>query len=218
MSNSTMMRYIATDFRKRFGGDSVKVDEFDAFIIDHKLADDPNTDDTKDQRHTGFVQQRFQARNRINTAAAKLGQSESFVIVVDKKKKSQYIIRDWAEDQKVQMGSCGDYIRTAATGRLQDTDRRANRLAKALQENPGDERLQHFNNMGRMLQANTGTMVSKVVALVQHWEKAVLTYEKEAERLIKEYADVMDSVDEEDIAPMTGIEHMPVGGDDGAAA
>jgi hypothetical protein len=64
------------------GHTAFSVDVFDAFIIDEKLAADPETADTTDPRYKGFVQQRGVLKGRIDRAAKHLHNGSAYAIQV----------------------------------------------------------------------------------------------------------------------------------------
>ena len=86
---------LAKSFLAHIGGnDSISRDNFDLFIIDNGLAEDPGTDDRNSAMHKGFVQQRSNARRTISNCGAKLD-DDAFTIVFEKSDPMNYKIKRW---------------------------------------------------------------------------------------------------------------------------
>ena len=86
---------LARNFLNYIGGkDYISRDNFDLFIIDNGLAEDPGTDDRNSAIHKGFVQQRSNARRTISNCGAKLD-DDAFTVVFEKSDPMNYKIKRW---------------------------------------------------------------------------------------------------------------------------
>jgi hypothetical protein len=71
--------------------------DFDNWIIDNGMATDPGTSDTKSLARKGFIQERTQARMKLNNGAKLLPEGESFAITINPKKRDEYTIETWGD-------------------------------------------------------------------------------------------------------------------------
>jgi hypothetical protein len=96
---------LAREFYKAFNFDlSMEIgaplsrDNFDLWIIDHKLATDPETEDPKTLAFKGFLTERTQARKAINNGAKLLPPGENYAISIDPQDAETYRVKSWDRD------------------------------------------------------------------------------------------------------------------------
>ncbi|MCU0295937.1 MAG: hypothetical protein MUD05_07775 [Candidatus Nanopelagicales bacterium] len=178
------LKAIAQTFLNRFGFASITIDQFDSFIIDHGLATDPGTTDKKDQRYKGFVQQRSNARNRLNNAGVVL--ETGFVIDVRDAGKL-YSVRHWADSSTDVVKDVANRIKTFTEGRMREFAVLSQRAEALHKENPGDVAIQEVHQLASMVKVNAITLQARVEGMVTQYNSAVRGAEKYINNLLEAY-------------------------------
>ena len=165
---------IARTLSAKFPIDSeISIDEFDMFIIDQKFTKDPETNDLKDPRYKGFVQDRNTAKNAINRAAATLDNGDRFVIKILEAGK-RYQIAPWGEETLNIAKDVGDRIHLFAEGKKKLLTRLKNNVESLYIETGGDDSVvEDLRKMVSMIREEGLTLEVKIKSLVAHFNIAV---------------------------------------------
>jgi hypothetical protein len=102
---------IARRFFNKFGyTEELFIDDFDCFIIDESMADDPETDDTSDARFMKFIQQRGHAKTILNKGGSWMEDAPFAIDILIPGK--LYAVRRWSESTVDAAREIGDKVRT----------------------------------------------------------------------------------------------------------
>lgn len=164
----------ARAFIEKFGvGERhVPIDQFDVFIIDRGLAQDPGTSDVKDNAYKGFVQQRGAARRLLNTAGAWINGS-SFQLAVNGRGEN-YSVKPWAMDANEYARQITDQVETFVGSRMANLKAAHNKSA-ALLEMDGNHEDEELHLSQQLLASMVGhgiTMQSKIAGLLKQYDTA----------------------------------------------
>jgi hypothetical protein len=177
----------ARAFINKFGMGELSVDNFDMFIIDQKLADDPGTSNPKDNAYRGFVQQRTAARRLINTAATFLNGESYQIIVEDAGEK--YVVTPWASNAREITREVANKIQIYVDNRMG--------AMKALQSKTEQLRLAHSDDtdlaetlvMMSHMRMHGIEMQARIKGLVTQYNVAFDAVSDQAKKLIAQYDD-----------------------------
>lgn len=168
---SPELRKLARDFYNRFGiTDNLSVEQFDIFIIDHKLAVDPETDEKGDARYIKFVQDRTHARNRINRGAKWLD-DESFAICIEDAGVT-YSVKPWTESSVNEAKEIGNRVETFARNRKAVLTRDMLTARQLLDEDPNNKELAEASAMLNLLDVEAAQLKAQVAGLVNRYALA----------------------------------------------
>jgi hypothetical protein len=167
----------ARAFINKFGVGEVSVDDFDMFIIDQKLADDPGTSDTKANAYKGFIQQRTAARRLINTAATFLN-GDSYQIVVEDAG-TTYSVTPWASNAREVTRDVANKIQIYVNNRMS--------AMKALQSKTEQLRLTHDKD----------TDLAETLAMMSHMRMHGIEMQARIKGLVTQYNVAFDAVTEQ---------------------
>jgi hypothetical protein len=183
----------ARAFIEKFGLGAVSIDEFDVFIIDQKMADDPGTSDTKTNAYKGFVQQRTAARRILNNAGAYLN-GDSFQIAVPKPSTDfygkAYLVTPWNDDAKGFGKNLGNSVQKYTQNRvkaLQALHRKALALSTHHDDDPA------FRETAQMLAfigQHSIELRARIAGLVTQYNVAVDAVEDKVKALAAHYDEV----------------------------
>ena len=171
-------RNYARLFFEKFGyRDTLSVEDFDIFIIDHKLAKDPETSDTSDPRHRNFVTERSLARNKLNKGGAYC-EDGAFTINVVKPGKL-YSITAWTDsslDFAKEIGNqVADYAQSRRA-RMQSLSRQADKM---LDLDPSNTELLEVSQMLGFMAREGLQLQAKVKGLVNQFNVAADAVERQ---------------------------------------
>jgi hypothetical protein len=154
-----------------FGKEHVTIDQFDTFIIDRGLAQDPGTSDVKDNAYKGFVQQRGTARRLLNTAGPWLNGS-SFQLVVNKERGGKYSILKWATDANEYAKQITNQVETFVGSRVANLETLRNK-AKGLVAIYGEDDELHDSILLLSEMSGHGiSMQARVAGLLKQYDTA----------------------------------------------
>lgn len=175
---------IARAFADKFcGRTEITRDEFDMFIIDKKLADDPGTDDSTTLEHKGFVQARNNARRSINNWSRNLPVEEHFAVEISRQKPDTMNIVRWEDHAKATALDIGNRVEMFSKNKLSDVKK----LRRVLLEKTGeasDDRLDEIYQMIGMVEAHGVKMHRQVAAEVNRFNVACLSIEQKAKEIL----------------------------------
>ena len=123
-------RKIAIRFIDRFGFRDIKIDEFDTFIIDEKLATDPETSDPKDIRYRQFVTERSAAKRKLNAAGPYLN-GQSYQVIVETPGLT-YTVTPWISNSKDIASNMGRRVRKFTDSRFGELRKLHNKAESVL--------------------------------------------------------------------------------------
>jgi hypothetical protein len=180
----------ARTFIDKFGLGEVSIDDFDMFIIDQGLADDPGTSDTKANAYKGFIQQRTAARRLLNTAGGWLNGS-SFQVVMPEPKTDlygkAYLIKPWNEDAKSFGANLGNSVKKYTQNRV-NALQALHKKALALSEHHDDDA--EFRETAQMLAfvgQHSIELRARIAGLVTQYNVAVEAVEDKVKALSAHY-------------------------------
>ena len=169
----------ARKFVEKFGFNHISVDDFDTFIIDRGMVEDPETDDTKDPRFRLFVAKRANAKNRLNNVGELLDNGDRFKIVVDQPGVS-YRIDPYSGATLEKAGQIGERVRDYAEKRHTEIKRDIGKVRRALSLDPDDEELRETLAMLQLVDTEALLLDGKVRAITNHFQ---LGYDAAKQRL-----------------------------------
>ena len=156
-------------------GAIISRDNFDLWIIDNGLAEDPGTDDVRSVSHKGFVQQRSQSRIALNRWAAKLPEGDSYAVEVDKERDGVYTITTWADNAFALAADIGNRVEKFTKNKVKGVRRTYNlAYTKAVD----DENVEDLLDMVRQLDGHGIVMQKRIKAEVAKFNHAVEMVEK----------------------------------------
>ena len=179
--NKFEMLSIANDFFDKFGLGPISVDAFDVFIIDTGLAEDPGTDDPKDQAYKGFIQSRATVKNALNNAGKNARTPYQIKVV---KSGVEWAIKPFADAATVQAAEVGDRVRLFTRNKvkaLEPLKKQAQRLAGS---NPDDKELNEAMLMLDAVVAHSDEFNHRIAAQVAHYNTAIDSTQKKIARKI----------------------------------
>jgi hypothetical protein len=164
----------AKAFIEKFGiGDKhLPIDQFDMFIIDRGLAQDPGTSDVKENAYKGFIQQRGAARRLLNTAGTWINGS-SFQLVVNGRGEN-YSVKPWAVDANEYARQITDQVETFVQSRMANL-KSAHKKTEALLGIDGNHEDADLHLSQQLLASMVGhgiTMQSKIAGLLKQYDTA----------------------------------------------
>lgn len=155
-----------------YGKKHVTRDQFDMFIVDRGLAQDPGTSDVRDNAYKGFVQQRGAARRMLNTAGAWLNGS-SFQITVNGRDEG-YSVTPWATNANEYAKQITDQVETFVRSRMANL-KAAHNKSVALLEVASDDEIEDVHLSQLLLAEMVGhgiNMQSKIAGLLKQYDTA----------------------------------------------
>jgi hypothetical protein len=180
----------ARAFIEKFGLGEVTVDEFDMFIIDQKLADDPGTSNPKDNAHKGFVQQRTAARRLINTAGGWLNGS-SFQVVVPEGGTPEYgkvyFIKPWNDDAKSFGANLGNTVKKYTQNRVKALQSLHNKALALAEHHEDDAEFHETAQMLSFISQHSIELRARIAGLVTQYNVAVEAVEDKVKALSAHY-------------------------------
>ena len=172
---------MARAFRKSFPMSIAMRDDFDLWIIDHDLAEDPGTDDSASGAYKGFVQQRNAARKAINSAATLLGEVDAYSIDINKAHPEQYAVTPWTESATDVAQEIGNRIHKFSRNKVRSLGRLRNiAIENACSQEGVDELVQMLSQ----LEGYGVVLHRRVTEEVQKYNKAVLQVEEIGAKLL----------------------------------
>lgn len=170
----------AKAFIEKFGiGDRhVPIDQFDVFIIDRGLAQDPGTSDVKDNAYKGFIQQRGAARRLLNTAGAWINGS-SFQIVVNGRGEN-YSVKSWALDAREFSRDITVQVATYVSSRVSNLESMRNKAKGLIEAYGEDDQLHDAISLLSEMGGHGIVMQSKIGGLLKQYD---IAYAAVVERL-----------------------------------
>ena len=162
---------LAKLFIEQRGHGPISIDDFDTFIIDNKMAKDPETDDVKDPAYKGFVQERSAAKRTLNAAAAKLNE-DAFVINV-RKAGEQYEVVSWSMGADESLGGAGAVVRRHADNKVASLKTMKNSAERLMRENPHVGEFTEAYQALAVIESEANMLSARVEALTLHFDRGV---------------------------------------------
>ena len=174
---------VARKFFEKFGMQAIAIDDFDMFIIDNKMAKDPGTSDTTSLSWGGFVQERGQAKNRLNEGGRYLDQPFFIVITTPG---VTYTIAPWNESTRAKAAGLGDSVHNFAQNRVNDVIKSGGHVAELIQLALEDEDISDLEETALMIDfiaVQSGTFEKQVKALTEQFNQGVAVVEDRVKRI-----------------------------------
>lgn len=179
---------VARRFFEKFGLlDSLPIDKFDMFIIDEKLAADPETDDTKSPVYKGFVSERNAAKRMLNTAGAHLNGQAFMIDVVEAGK--TYTIKSWHDGTRTAAADIGNKVKDFTNNKMDHLHGQARKVQKMLALDPTNVEIKETLQMLTFMSVQGIELNSRVAGLVQTYNTAANAVEDRIAALTKEFED-----------------------------
>lgn len=175
---------VAGRFFEKFGFGEIDVDKFDMFIIDEGLASDPETYDTKSASHKGFIQERSQARGKLNRGGA---HHETPFQVDISRPGVEYVVSPWGESAQNIATEMGNRVREYAKNRFAHLERLSNRSEGLLMANPEDREMQEVTAMLGLMRQEGVQLQARVRGLVHQYNAAAEAVEQQVIELLERY-------------------------------
>jgi hypothetical protein len=183
----------ARSFIEKFGLGEVTIDDFDMFIIDQKLAEDPGTSDTKANAYKGFIQQRTAARRLINTAGGWLNGS-SFQVVVPEGGTPEYgkvyFIKPWNDDAKSFGTNLGNSVKKYTQNRVKALQALHNKALTLAEHHAEDPEFHETAQMLSFISQHSIELRARIAGLVTQYNVAVDAVEDKVKALAAHYDNV----------------------------
>lgn len=145
-------------------------ENFDLFIIDAGLADDPETDNPRSVEHKGFVQQRSNARRALNGWASHLPVDMSFAVETHPKKKELYRVVAHADNAVALAMDVGTRIERFSSNKIASVRKTKDLLFSKGVECEG---LDEFVKMSAMIEGYAIVMQRNIRAETDKFNKAM---------------------------------------------
>ena len=185
-------------FFEKFGFGEISVEQFDLFIIDEKLASDPETSDTKDPRYRGFIAERAQAKNKLSRGGAHYDPPFSIEVIAAGR---NYMVSTWSDNAIGVAKEVANRIDSYTKGRLNKMRTLHNRAEALSLDHPSDPELQSAQLVIGAMRTQAGYMQSRIKALVVQYNKMADMAEQEVQLVISQYDDAEKAaVPEENVA------------------
>ena len=176
---------LARKFSEKFPiGTEVSRDEFDIWIIDSEMAEDPETDDTKSVAHKGFVQQRNAARKKLNNAASWLN-GDSFQVVTGEEATDDYRVIAYADDSKSFVKQVGNKVEKYKRNRIIWFVAIKKIIKVIFDENPDDYEVEAALGMVQGMSIQGSKLQYKIKGLVAQYNVAADLIEAQAVTLLE---------------------------------
>ena len=173
---------LCAKFIESLGGNSTLTrDNFDIWIIDNNMADDPGTTDTTSIAHKGFVQQRSNARKSLNNWGAK--QNPPFAIEVDKELRDTYHVKRWEDNAFAVAADIGNRVEKFTKNKMKAV---AALKHAAVDAQISDDSVERLLKMMSQLEGYGLIMQRNIKAEVVKYNKLVDSVEEAAEGLMIE--------------------------------
>lgn len=175
----------AREFIEKFGFGEINIDQFDMFIIDKGLADDPGTDDTKSIAYKGFIQQRSTARNSLNTGGV-FCNGQSYQIQATEAGK-RYTVVPWAVDSREIGRNIGNQIKTYTDSRMRSMKTLRNKAETLRLSHPLDSEVALTSAMLQDLTKHGIELQARIRGLVVQYNIAADMIEAESKLMLEKY-------------------------------
>jgi hypothetical protein len=172
---------------EKFGFNEISIEQFDIFIIDHGLADDPQTNEPSDIAYKGFIQQRGQAKGKLNRAAARLFDNPYTIEVVISGE--TYQLRRWHESSSHIATDLGNRVRKFTENRFSQLQLLQTKVDKRFIEHPEDHDLAQTSALFGIMRQEGVQVLAKVKALAYQYNVAADAVEDQALQMLEKYSD-----------------------------
>ena len=156
---------IAQDFFTKFGfTDELDIDDFDMFIIDKGMAEDPETSDTNDARFMKFITERTTARNKLNRAGAWVKENRFSVEIV--KPGKEYAVKPWHEASIDHAADIGKRVQKFAENKGKSLEDDLKVIKFLASEKPKSRDLKEAKAMLEFLKEENEYLQGRIVAYI----------------------------------------------------
>lgn len=171
----------------KHGFGPITIDEFDIFIIDERLAQDPGTTDTNDLAYKGFVIERAAARKAINTAAAKLPAADDLFQVGIEEAGQTYVVEPYGENKKTTAYELNGRVKTFTENKAKGLKRDMAELTRLIELHGEDERLTDAKAQVGIVSAATQEALPKILGIIAQLERGYLIANGTIKSIKEEY-------------------------------
>lgn len=160
---------LARKFITRFNYGPISVEQFDIFIIDHYLAEDPETEDTKDARYMKFVKERSTAKSRLNKVG---GDVEERFQIVKHRPGHEYMVVEYNEAIRESTAAISTQVRRFAENKTTNLNQMSRKLDQMLLASPEDVDLLNTSAMVAEMITQSAKLSTKVAGLTHQYQVA----------------------------------------------
>jgi len=179
---------LALKFLCDFGGRKlITRDDFDLWIIDNELAEDPGTDDTRSAAHKGFVQQRSNARRSLNNWGKRLKEEDSFnVILADDE---HYRIVTWESSAEEFSKNIGNLVKRYAENKAKEVSKIRRVVDDKIKLGASNAEIDRLYQAIGLIEGHAKQMTRRIEAEIKRYNNAILFVNKTAEAMLEHIAE-----------------------------
>jgi len=180
---------LARAFLAHFSGcNLISRDNFDLWIIDNKMAEDPGTDDTRSAAHKGFVQQRSNARRSLNNWGKRLPEEEAFNIsVVDGER---YRITTWESSAEEFSKSIGNRVKRYSDNKVREVSKIRRVVDDKIKLGANNDEIDKLYHAIGLIEGHAKHMARRIDVEIVRFNTAIEFVNKTAEAMLEQLSEV----------------------------
>jgi hypothetical protein len=186
MSHETIA--LADKFITENGTGPITVEQFDIWIIDNEMAEDPGDKEEYPQLHKAFIVERAAAKRTLNSAAQSLPDN-AFCIKV-RTRGELYEVCTWSVGADESLGNLGNSAKRYVSNKAASLSTLKNSAQRLMKLDPSNAALQEAFQVLAMVESEGALLSARVDAMALHYDSGVESARAYAKQRIEDASSI----------------------------